>query len=48
MMRRFEFDNAVSTKTDRTALDSRYDSGDGLHLNTAGYAALAKAIPGRI
>lgn len=44
----FEFDRAVGTAVDPADLDERYDSGDGLHLNTAGYARLARAIPGRL
>lgn len=44
----FEFDRAVLAAGSTTAMDPDYDSGDGLHFNVAGYARLARAIPGAI
>jgi lysophospholipase L1-like esterase len=39
-----DFDAAVRDSTD-TAIDPAYDDGDHLHLNSAGYQAMANAIP---
>jgi lysophospholipase L1-like esterase len=39
-----DFDAAVRDPRDPSRLDSRYDSGDHLHLNPAGYRALAGAV----
>ncbi|KAF2226028.1 SGNH hydrolase-type esterase domain-containing protein [Elsinoe ampelina] len=40
-----DFDAAVRDPTNTTILRSDYDSGDFLHLNPAGYAAMADAFP---
>jgi lysophospholipase L1-like esterase len=39
-----DFAAAVADPADPSALDPRYDYGDHLHLNDAGYAAMAQAI----
>jgi lysophospholipase L1-like esterase len=39
-----DFDRAVRSRTNPGRLASRYDSGDHLHLNAAGYRAMAAAI----
>ena len=39
-----DFDNVVRDQTTKTNLLSTYDSGDHLHLNPAGYQALADSI----
>jgi lysophospholipase L1-like esterase len=39
-----DFDAAVSDPSDPSRLDPRYDGGDHLHLNPAGYRALASAV----
>jgi lysophospholipase L1-like esterase len=39
-----DLDAAVRDPSDPSRLDSRYDSGDHLHLNPAGYRALAGAV----
>ncbi|KIY63230.1 extracellular GDSL-like lipase/acylhydrolase [Cylindrobasidium torrendii FP15055 ss-10] len=40
-----DFDAAVRDPEDETRLKVEYDSGDFLHLNPAGYAAMADAFP---
>jgi lysophospholipase L1-like esterase len=40
-----DFDAAVRNPANPTNLLSAYNSGDGLHLNPAGYQAMANAIP---
>lgn len=40
-----DFDKAVRDPSDPSELLPAYDSGDGLHLNDAGYQALAEAVP---
>ena len=40
-----DFDAAVRDPSNRSRLQPIYDGGDHLHLNDAGYAALANAIP---
>lgn len=44
----FEYDRAVLASGSTTLLDTAYDNGDALHLNTAGLARVARVIPGRI
>jgi lysophospholipase L1-like esterase len=39
-----DFAAAVADPTDPAALDPRYDYGDHLHLNDAGYTAMAQAV----
>jgi lysophospholipase L1-like esterase len=39
-----DFAAAVADPADPSALDPRYDYGDHLHLNDAGYAAMAQAV----
>jgi lysophospholipase L1-like esterase len=39
-----DFAAAVADPADPSALDPRYDYGDHLHLNDAGYAAMAEAV----
>ncbi|MFE3452242.1 GDSL-type esterase/lipase family protein [Nonomuraea sp. NPDC059194] len=39
-----DFDRVVRQPADHDALRPGYDSGDGIHLNDAGYDALAQAI----
>jgi lysophospholipase L1-like esterase len=39
-----DFAAAVADPADPTVLDPRYDYGDHLHLNDAGYAAMARAV----
>ena len=36
---------AVAEPTDQRRISSSFDSGDHLHLNNAGYAAIAFAVP---
>ncbi|GID93053.1 GDSL-type esterase/lipase family protein [Amorphoplanes digitatis] len=43
-----DFDAAVRDRTDILRLDPAYDSGDHLHPNDAGMAALAAAVPLRL
>lgn len=40
-----DFDETVRDPAALTNLQSAYDSGDGLHLNPAGYKAMADAVP---
>jgi mannan endo-1,4-beta-mannosidase len=40
-----DFDRVLRDRTDHAWLNPRYDSGDGLHPNDAGHAAMAAAIP---
>ena len=40
----FDFDAVVRDPTRPTMVSSKYDAGDHLHLNAAGYEALANAI----
>jgi len=39
-----DFDAAVRDPHDPAMIDPAYDGGDGLHLNLAGYRALARAV----
>jgi lysophospholipase L1-like esterase len=39
-----DFAAAVADPVDPSALDPRYDYGDHLHLNDAGYTAMAQAV----
>lgn len=39
-----DFDAAVRSSSNPAQLDSRYNSGDSLHLNVAGYQAMADAV----
>ncbi|MGA4541738.1 SGNH/GDSL hydrolase family protein [Uniformispora flossi] len=39
-----DFDRAVGSPQDASRLDPDFDSGDHLHLNDAGYRAMADAI----
>ena len=43
-----DFDAAVRDPADPRRLNPAYDTGDHLHLNPAGYAALARAVPLRL
>ncbi|KAL2130106.1 hypothetical protein VTI74DRAFT_6907 [Chaetomium olivicolor] len=43
-----DFDAAVRDKTNGTMLRKEYDSGDYLHLNPAGYKAMAEAVDLRL
>jgi lysophospholipase L1-like esterase len=43
-----DFDAAVRDPAAPTRLNPAYDTGDHLHLNPAGYAALAEAVPARL
>nr|WP_240957157.1 SGNH/GDSL hydrolase family protein [Streptomyces chilikensis] len=43
-----DFDRAVRDPRDPAALLPAYDTGDHLHLNPAGYGALADAVPARL
>jgi lysophospholipase L1-like esterase len=40
-----DFDRAVRNPSNGRVLQSKYDSGDHLHLNPTGYQALADSIP---
>ena len=40
-----DFDRVLRDPTHPAWLNPRYDSGDGLHPNDAGHAAMARAIP---
>jgi lysophospholipase L1-like esterase len=40
-----DFDAALRDPSRPAYLDKAYDSGDGLHPSTAGYRALAEAVP---
>jgi lysophospholipase L1-like esterase len=40
-----DFAAAVESKTNKEQLDSKYDGGDHLHPNGAGYQAMAAAFP---
>jgi lysophospholipase L1-like esterase len=40
-----DFDQAVRDPANPRRLRAEYNSGDGLHLNPAGYAALANVVP---
>jgi lysophospholipase L1-like esterase len=40
-----DFDRVLRDPADPAWLDPRYDSGDGLHPNDAGHAAMAAAVP---
>jgi lysophospholipase L1-like esterase len=40
-----DFAAAVESKSDASKLDSRYNGGDSLHPNVAGYQAMADAFP---
>lgn len=44
----FEYDQALLEPGTTASLNPLYDYGDDLHLNTAGLARIARAIPGRI
>jgi lysophospholipase L1-like esterase len=44
----FDFDAAVLNPEHATTLRPRFDSGDHLHLNAAGYQAVAAAIDLRL
>ncbi|PWN86852.1 hypothetical protein FA10DRAFT_201290 [Acaromyces ingoldii] len=39
------FDAVVRDPANHSVIASKYDSGDGLHMNPAGYSALAASIP---
>ena len=39
-----DFEQAVAAPDDAEQMDAQYDSGDGLHPNDAGYAAMADAV----
>ncbi|XVU20995.1 SGNH/GDSL hydrolase family protein [Actinoplanes sp. CA-054009] len=43
-----DFDRAMGDPADRLRLNPPYDSGDGLHPNDAGMAAMADAVPLRL
>jgi lysophospholipase L1-like esterase len=43
-----DFDEAVRDPADPRRLRADFDDGDGLHLNPAGYQALADAVPTRL
>ncbi|MEV4347404.1 SGNH/GDSL hydrolase family protein [Actinoplanes sp. NPDC049596] len=43
-----DFDRAMADPADRLRLNPAYDSGDGLHPNDAGMAAMAEAVPLRL
>ena len=43
-----DFDAAVRDPADPLRLNPAYDSGDGLHPNDAGMAAMAAAVPLRL
>ncbi|KAK7179277.1 hypothetical protein DPSP01_005698 [Paraphaeosphaeria sporulosa] len=40
-----DFAGAIENKGDPTKMDSKYNGGDGLHPNVAGYQAMANAFP---
>jgi lysophospholipase L1-like esterase len=40
-----DFARAIEDRRDPARLDPRLDSGDGLHPNDAGYAAMARSVP---
>lgn len=40
-----DFAGAIENKADPTKMDSKYNGGDGLHPNVAGYQAMANAFP---
>jgi lysophospholipase L1-like esterase len=40
-----DFASAIEDKEDPTKMDSKYNGGDGLHPNVAGYQAMANAFP---
>jgi lysophospholipase L1-like esterase len=40
-----DFDRALADPSDPHRTSGRYDSGDGVHPNSAGYATLARAVP---
>ncbi|PWN87977.1 extracellular GDSL-like lipase/acylhydrolase [Acaromyces ingoldii] len=40
-----DFDAVVRDPANHSVIASKYDSGDGLHMNPAGYGALAASIP---
>jgi lysophospholipase L1-like esterase len=40
-----DFDQALRDPAHPSRMDPRFDSGDHLHPNDAGYAAMAAAIP---
>lgn len=40
-----DFAAAIENKADPTKMDSKYNGGDGLHPNVAGYQAMANAFP---
>jgi lysophospholipase L1-like esterase len=40
-----DFAGAIENKADPTQMDSKYNGGDGLHPNVAGYQAMANAFP---
>lgn len=40
-----DFASLVATKGQVSVLDKRFDSGDGLHPNVAGYQAMANGFP---
>lgn len=39
-----DFEAAVRDRANPDHLDARYDGGDGLHFNPAGYQRLAEAV----
>ena len=43
-----DLDAAVRDPADPRRLRAEFDTGDHLHLNPAGYAALAAAVPARL
>jgi lysophospholipase L1-like esterase len=43
-----DFDRAVRDPQDPARILPAYDVGDHLHLNPAGYGALAAAVPSRL
>ena len=40
-----DFAGAIENKADPTKMDSKYNGGDGLHPNVAGYQAMANSFP---
>lgn len=40
-----DFAGAIENKADVTKMDAKYNGGDGLHPNVAGYQAMANAFP---
>ena len=44
----FDFDRATRNPTTPLNIDTDFNSGDNTHMNSAGYGAMAKAVPARL